>query len=294
VIAANGETRWVDLLISTVGQRADLKQVEFSCTLIDMTDRVAAERALMHSANAEHSRELAEGASRAKTELLSRVSHELRTPLNAVLGFAQLLLREESAVRPDRRDFVKHIQTAGQDLLALVDEILEINRAESGHLPLHLSAVSLADAAKRVMVLQQPIAAVHHVQLEWAATPEWPISARADDGRVRQVLTNLIANAIKYNHAGGWVRLATGHDERSTWLEVRDSGRGMRSAQMAHLFEPFNRLGAERESSDGYGLGLSICKTFCDAMGGQLEVESVEDEGSCFRLRLPRWDRPPR
>jgi signal transduction histidine kinase len=109
---------------------------------------------------------------------------------------------------------------------------------------------------------------------------------------VREVLSNLVSNAIKYNRPGGWVRLHHGHDAHMVWLSVTDSGIGMTAEQLSHLFEPFNRLGADRLAVAGHGLGLSIARTLAQAMGGTLQASSTPGEGSCFRLELPRWDMP--
>ena len=113
----------------------------------------------------------------------------------------------------------------------------------------------------------------------------------ADPRRVREVLANLVSNGIKYNRPGGWLNLQTGHDAHKVWLAVGDSGIGMTPLQLAHLFEPFNRLGAERLAVVGHGLGLSIARTLTQAMGGALRVSSQPGEGSRFVLELPRWDR---
>ena len=109
---------------------------------------------------------------------------------------------------------------------------------------------------------------------------------------MREVLTNLVSNAIKYNRHGGWLRLQHGHDARTVWLSVSDSGIGMTPQQLDHLFEPFNRLGADRLPVVGHGLGLSIARTLTHAMGGALRVQSTPGEGSRFVLELPRWDVP--
>jgi signal transduction histidine kinase len=118
-----------------------------------------------------------------------------------------------------------------------------------------------------------------------------PPMARGDARRVREILCNLISNAIKYNRFRGKVQLSIGHDGQRIWVDVSDQGMGLDAKQQAHLFEPFNRLGAERGSARGFGLGLSICKAYTDAMDGELTLVQSSEQGSCFRLSLPRWDR---
>ncbi|GCL64591.1 sensor histidine kinase [Pseudaquabacterium pictum] len=292
-----GRARWADLRITQVPAR-ETGGVSplYLCVLNDRTAWVEAQRARESAALAEHQRDLAQSASQAKTQLLSRVSHELRTPLNAVIGFSQVLLLRHGELPDDSRRQVALIQEAGQHLLALVDEVLQINRAEAGHMLLDTQAVSLMDQARQVLALQQPMVDDLGLQctLDGPATGQPELMALADPRRVREVLTNLLSNAIKYNRHGGWVRLLHGHDAHHVWLAVSDSGIGMTSQQLAHLFEPFNRLGADRLPVVGHGLGLSIARTLTHAMGGTLQVESVPGEGSRFRLVLPRWDAPPR
>ncbi len=298
-----GRARWADLRITQVPAREmGSAGPLYLCVLNDRTAWVEAQRAREAAAMAEHQRDLAQSASQAKTQLLSRVSHELRTPLNAVIGFSQLLLMRDEALPDDGRRQVALIQEAGQHLLALVDEVLQINRAEAGQMLLDTQAVSLREQARQVLALQQPAAAPLGLTLTLddtaaegqaagaAGAPE--VLALADPRRVREVLTNLVSNAIKYNRSGGWLRLQPGHDAHKVWLAVSDSGIGMSHQQLAHLFEPFNRLGADRLPVAGHGLGLSIARTLAHAMGGTLQVSSTPGIGSRFVLELPRWDAP--
>ena len=291
-----GRARWADLRITQVPARETGGSGPlYLCVLNDRTAWVEAQRAREAAALAEHQRDLAQSASQAKTQLLSRVSHELRTPLNAVIGFSQLLLLRHSELPDDSRRQVALIQEAGQHLLSLVDEVLQINRAEAGEMLLDTQSVSLMDQARQVLALQQPMVDALGLQctLDGPGPGQPELLALADPRRVREVLTNLLSNAIKYNRHGGWVRLQHGHDAHQVWLAVSDSGIGMTDQQLAHLFEPFNRLGADRLAVVGHGLGLSIARTLTHAMGGTLQVESVPGEGSRFRLVLPRWDTPP-
>ena len=296
-----GRARWADLRITQVPPREMGSAVPlYLCVLNDRTAWVEAQRAREAADIAERQRDLAQSASQAKTQMLSRVSHELRTPLNAVIGFSQLLLMRNENLPDEGRRQVALIQEAGQHLLALVDEVLQINRAEAGHMLLDTQAVSLMDQAHQVLALQQPMADALGLQCtldrdaapQPGAAPAAEVLALADPRRVREVLTNLVSNAIKYNRPDGWVRLLHGHDARRVWLAVVDGGIGMTPQQQAHLFEPFNRLGADRLPVVGHGLGLSIARTLTHAMGGTLRVQSVPGEGSRFTLELPRWDAP--
>ena len=289
-----GRDRWADLRISEVPARETGSEGPlYLCVINDRTAWMQAQRASEAAALAEHQRDMAQSASQAKTQLLARVSHELRTPLNAVIGFSQLLLMRADTLPDDGRRQVALIQEAGQHLLALVDEVLQINRAEAGQLQLDRQAVSLHEQARQVLDLQQPLAARLDLRLTLEPPPPGgpEVLALADPRRVREVLATLVSNGIKYNRPGGWLNLQTGHDAHKVWLAVSDSGIGMTPLQLAHLFEPFNRLGAERLAVVGHGLGLSIARTLTQAMGGALRVSSQPGEGSRFVLELPRWDR---
>jgi signal transduction histidine kinase len=283
----DGHLRWADMRLTGVPPQADGPPGNMVlCVFNDRTTRVEALRAREAAAHAEHERDLAESASLAKTQLLSRVSHELRTPLNAVIGFSQLLLMYPDRLDADSQRKVQHIQKAGQQLLDLVDEVLQINRAEAGKLLLDLQPVDLRAVARSVVSLQEPMA--NDMQLSLELDEDGPsLAAFADERRVVQILTNLVANAIKYNRRGGVLRIGFGANDRQTWVQVADSGIGMNAQQLTHLFEPFNRLGADRLAVGGHGLGLSIARTLAQAMGGTLEVQSTPGEGSIFTLGLP-------
>jgi len=296
-----GQPRWADLRITQAPPRdgdalAGREGPLFLCVLNDRTARVEALRAREAAAAAEHQRDVAQSASQAKTQLLSRVSHELRTPLNAVIGFSHLLMLDPDRLDTASRRQVQHISDAGQHLLALVDEVLQINQTEAGLLALDLQPVWLAAVARQVLALAQPLALPMALTLELAdgggGDPLDGPQALADPRRVREVLTNLVSNAIKYNRPDGQVRLTLGNDAQWAWIEIHDTGIGMSLAQQAHLFEPFNRLGAEQLKISGNGLGLSIARTLVHAMGGEMRVYSTPGEGSGFRVILPRWAAP--
>jgi PAS domain S-box-containing protein len=251
----------------------------------DVTQRRRADAALRDM-------EAAERASRAKSEFLARMSHELRTPLNAMLGFAQLL-QHDGAERLDaqQRGRIERIRSAGAHLLSLIEDVLDLAAVEAGALPVELQPTPLDAVVDEVRQWVAPLAAERaltlHVQSSGA-------SVHADRRHLRQVLSNLMTNAIKYNRQGGqvWVaaqRLAAdGGDGVLGWaLSVRDNGRGLSVEQQSHLFEPFNRLGAERDGIEGRGIGLATAQHLVRRMGGQLQVQSRLGEGSEFVVWLP-------
>ena len=253
----------------------------------DITERKRAEQALREKAAAEQ-------ASRAKSEFLSRMSHELRTPLNAVIGFAQLLSQDAAEPLTARQaERVDRVHSAGLHLLALIDDVLDLATIESASLSLASEAVSLKAAVDDALQWTQPQAERAGVTLHAGPLDGW---VQADGRRLRQILSNLLSNAVKYNRPGGEVRLrlaACAVQGRRGWqVCVRDTGRGMTPQQRAHLFEPFNRLGAEREGIEGTGIGLAIVRHLLGVMGGSIEVESTPGEGSEFRFTLPLAQAP--
>ncbi len=219
-------------------------------------------------------------ADRAKSEFLSRMSHELRTPLNVVLGYAQLLQMDDLA--PTHRDSVDQILTAGRHLLELVEEVLDLERIKRGRLEVVLQPVPLLDALREVLELVQPLADASIVTVELRAGTEPEIMAVADAVRLRQVLLNLLTNAIKYNRRGGRVTLAGREIGGMIVVRVRDTGRGIAPDQLTRIFLPFERLEADALGIDGAGVGLALSKRLVEAMGGQIGVESTLGVGSTF------------
>lgn len=249
----------------------------------DITERKRAEESLRLA------REEAERANWAKSEFLSRMSHELRTPLNAVLGFAQLL--EIDQPRPDQFDSIAHILKAGRHLLTLIDEVLDISRIEAGRLALSLEPVPVDEVTRDAMDLMRPAALERQATLWVEADVPADVYVVADRQRIKQILLNLVSNAIKYNRPGGKVRLWWESNEEQVKIHVQDTGIGISSDLMARLFQPFERLGAP-STIEGTGLGLALSHHLAHAMGGRLDADSREGEGSTFALQLPRAPAP--
>jgi hypothetical protein len=248
-------------------------------TFQDIDARVQAEGARLAQARAE-------AANRGKSAFLSRMSHELRTPLNAVLGFAQLL-QFNDAVRtsPTASLQVRHIHGAGEQLLALVNDVLDLARLESGATRLAAEAVAVGPLAAECVALTAALAAHHGVALHITGHEDGQ-QGLGDRKRLSQVLVNLLSNAVKYNCRGGRVDVRVGADAGGVSIAVRDTGPGLRPEQVAELFQPFNRLGAERSGVEGTGLGLLIARDLVQAMAGTLQVHSAPGQGSEFTIRL--------
>ena len=230
-------------------------------------------------------REVAVAESQAKSQAMSRISHELRTPLNAMLGFTQLLRGTQDDADPERRSrWLAHVEDAGRHLLALIDDVLELSRAEVGALKLASEAVDCAALVNAALPLVAGSAQERGVTLRREAVEG---VVQADPVRLRQVLINLLSNAIKYNRPGGEVRVwSQVHGERVA-LHVADTGVGIAPDRLKHAFEPFNRLGAEASGVEGSGIGLAIVKVLVETMGGQVEAHSQLGQGSEFIVWLP-------
>ena len=245
----------------------------------DITERISLEQSLRRATVA------AERASEAKSQFLSRMSHELRTPLNAVLGFAQLL--ELDDLPPEQASSVDQIQRAGQHLLSLINEVLDIARIEAGQLTVSPEAVHVGEVLDQVTALLGPVAESAAVHMMVEPGGERHRHVRADRQRLLQVLLNLGSNAVKYNEPGGTVAFRTSLSPGGkVRFSVHDTGPGIPLDQQALLFVPFSRLGAERSGVEGTGVGLALSKQLVEVMGGVIGVESAPGHGSTFWVEL--------
>jgi PAS domain S-box-containing protein len=233
-------------------------------------------------------------AQQEKTQFVAHLAQELRGPMNAILGYTQILLTAtRNSLPAHQQDQIRRMHQAGEAVLTMVNESVDLVRIESGQVPLNsepVSANAIVDEALRlaaVLAEQMSVSLVaHHYQPQGRETQ---VMVRADPGRLRQVLLNLISNGIKYNHPGGEVSITiTLEANHMVRFEVRDSGIGIPESQMDALFDPFKRLGQERSHIQGSGLGLAISYRLITAMGGTITANSVADEGSTFAIELPQ------
>ncbi len=259
-----------------------------------------------YTADAERrTHEALEASNRAKTEFLSRMSHELRTPLNAVIGFAQLMRTDTARpLSPEQMERAQHVESAGAHLLALVNDVLDLSRIESGEMSVATEAVQLLKVIEEAATMVSPLVTEAGIEVfvvpeddpaepqphPTRAAPE--IWVRADAVRLRQILVNLLSNAVKYNRPGGMVRLTWQRSAQTCIVRVIDTGRGISAAQFEKLFQPFNRLGAESSAVEGTGIGLVLSRQLAHMMGAELNLSSRVDEGTVASLALPLTEPP--
>jgi signal transduction histidine kinase/CheY-like chemotaxis protein len=239
-------------------------------------------------AAAEQAQQQAERANHAKSEFLSRMSHELRTPLNAVLGFGQLLEMDELTEQQD--ESVEQIMKAGDHLLGLINEVLDISRIEAGGFSLSLEPVDLCETLHEAIALVRPLAEQRQITIT-ADCRQMSYHVSADRQRLKQVLLNLLSNAVKYNRNGGSVHVSTRDNGETITLEVKDSGDGISPDKLMKLFQPFERLGADLKEIEGTGLGLVLSKGLIEVMGGQIGATS-DESGSTFWIELTAAEAP--
>ncbi|MEI7724917.1 MAG: PAS domain S-box protein [Bacteroidota bacterium] len=251
----------------------------------DITERKQTENEIRKARNE------AEKANHAKSEFLSRMSHELRTPMNSILGFAQLLNMGE--LTPKQKKSVNYILSSGKHLLVLIDEVLDISRIESGRFLYLPEPILVNGIISEITDSVQPLADARELKIELVNSPANQLYVMSDKKLVKQVLINLLNNAVKYNRQGGSITIKTEtrppDDKGIVFIRfaVTDTGLGIPAESIPKLFVPFERIGAEKTQIEGTGLGLAVVKKIMDAMEGTVGVESIVGEGSTFWIELP-------
>jgi len=274
----DGSTFWANVVITAIRDQAGGLR-GFAKLTRDLTERNKVEAALTDA------KAIAEKANLAKSDFLSSMSHELRSPLNAILGFAQLMESDSPPPTPSQQESIGQILNAGWYLLELINEILDLAMIESGKLSMSLEPVSLVEVMLECQSMIEPMAQRRGIHMTFP-TFDVPHLVKADRMRIKQVLINLLTNAIKYNQLGGSVVVeccattTTGHVR----VTVTDTGPGLTPEKLGQLFQPFNRLGQDAE--EGTGIGLVVSKRLVELMDGVIGVESTVGAGSVFWVEL--------
>ena len=278
----HADGRWVWVLSrGHVAERdADGRILRMVGSFADITDVKAAQAA-------REQQHAAEQANAMKSQFLARVSHELRTPLNEVLGFSQLLrLDTATPLHPQQLERVDHIERAGQHLLRLITDLMDLSKVEVGAMDMHSVPVDLRALADEALAMVAGDIAQRRMQLERAFDPELP-PVLADPLRLKQAVLNLLSNAIKYGAPGGTVRVTLHRAEAGALqLAVWNTGPGLSDEQLARLYEPFNRLGRDTGAEPGSGIGLAISRQLIESMGGRIDARSQQGAWAEFTLTL--------
>jgi signal transduction histidine kinase len=233
-----------------------------------------------------HARLQAEAGAQMKARMLAYLAHEIGNPLNGIIGFGQLMAADtEYALHPVQGQRLAHLMSSARHLQALMRDTLDLGRFESGNLAFDIRATDVSSPLAAAQEAVQSLASERHVAVRLDVPAD--LTVWADASRLKQVMLNLLTNAIKYNRVGGRVEVQASSRGAAVAIAVRDTGLGMNAEQRQHLFEPFNRLGRQTSNTPGAGLGLVITRQFVEAMGGSLEVESAPGSGSCFTVLLP-------
>jgi len=296
IITQDGEVRWLhesgDVIRNIHNEAQHMLGV-----VQDVTEKRQSEIELRQA------KEEAETANRAKSQFLSSMSHELRTPMNAIIGFGQLLkMAQDHPLDETQDDNVNEILKAGNHLLTLINEVLDLAKIEAGRIDLSIESVMLGDILLESLALTMPLAAKRGIEIitridqqpvELEQITDIKRAVRGDKTRIKQVLLNLLSNAVKYNRVNGTIEIDCQlTEDNQLRISINDTGEGLTENQQAQIFQPFNRLGAEASETEGSGIGLVITKNIIELMGGSIGFESTPGKGSSFWIELPNDELP--
>lgn len=269
-------------LFMTMGHVGDSSDRKFCAVLRDMTSFKKAEGELVGAKRA------AEEASAQKSDLLAKISHEIRTPLNAIIGFAEVMLEERfGPIGNDRyKEYLRDVHASGSHVISLVNDLLDLAKVEAGRLELSFTGVNLNDLVSSCVTLLQPQAMRDRIVMRTSFAPKLP-PVVADERSVRQIVLNLVSNAIKFTDAGGQVIVSTAMTDRGeVAMRVRDTGIGMTEEEVEAALEPFRQIATSRKAG-GTGLGLPLTKALVEANRGALQISSHPKEGTLVEVIFP-------
>lgn len=292
----SGQRRIIGIGREATGQRKDGSQFPMELAVSEMF--VAGRRMFTglvhditarkkHEAELIHAREIAEQASRAKSEFLSSMSHEFRTPLNSIIGFAQLMESDPVPLPQAQLENLKYVLQSGYTLLGLVNDLLDLSRIEAGRVPLSLEPVPLDEVIASAAQVLPPFLKKYDVTLSVADMPAGISGVFADYIRAKQVMLNLLTNAAKYNNKGGRIDVTCEARDDFVRINVRDTGIGIPAEKQQQIFISFARLGRENSTIEGSGIGLVISKKLVEMMNGRIGFSSEPGKGSTFWVELP-------
>lgn len=280
LVSTQGEIRWIRGRGRAVFNEKG-HPIMMSGSNMDITEVKRAEERVIQA------KEQAENANRAKSDFLSSMSHELRTPLNAILGYTQLF-EYDGNLKSQQIDNVREIRKAGEHLLQLINDVLDLAKIESGNMTVSLEPVLVSRLITECFTLVQPQADAKGIRLSSTLGEFTNTYVIADHVRFKQALLNLLSNAVKYNFVGGEVEVKLGAQPlQQLRISVRDTGRGIPAQRQSEVFQPFNRLTAENTNIEGSGVGLVITKQLVEMMQGRLDFTSAEGMGTTFWIDFP-------
>lgn len=277
----NGDLYWVDTTIVPFIDK-QLRPYQYVSINRDITSKKFTEQDLQEA------RDIAINASQAKSDFLSKMSHELRTPLNAVLGFSQLLeTSREHPFSDNQLQYINEIHNAGNHLLSLINEVLDLSRIEADQVTTENVTIPLSAFLDECVALIQPLAKEKYIEIFTLYQEFDEVFVFADPLRLKQVMVNLLSNALKYNSTPGFINIEVGQKSGNIIIEVTDTGEGIRPDQMDSLFQPFSRL-PQHKKIEGVGIGLALSKRLMELMGGKIGVRSMPGKQTTFWVEIPR------